>query len=63
MPKYKVFKQIHDDSFVEIGQLSELTDAESVLVNYPSGMITDRGTIIQTKNLHSEDDIRLSFHI
>lgn len=53
---YKVFRQISDHSFVERAQCVDLTDAEAVLSNFSSGMITDRGTIIQTKNLTSEDD-------
>lgn len=63
MHQYKVFRQIADHSFIETAQCALLVDAESVLANYLSGMITDRGIIIQTKNLTSEDDLRLPITI
>ncbi len=58
---YKIFRQMADNSFLEIAQTKYLEDAEAILANWHSGMITDRGQIIQTKNLKSEDTPTLTF--
>lgn len=48
---YKVFKQIDDYSFIEVAQTTYLEAAEAVYSLLYSGMITENGVIIQTKNL------------
>ena len=56
MHQYKIFAQVPDHSFIEIAQAAMLEDAEAVLANHSSGMITDDGRIIQTKELVHESE-------
>lgn len=52
---FKVFMQVHDNTFVQIALTSTEHDADLVLSAYPSGMVTRHGVIMTTKNLKSDD--------
>lgn len=57
MFKYRIFRQLSDHSFLEIGGAIYLEDAEAIYARWHSGMIVESGgEIIQTKNLtHGAD--------
>lgn len=59
MHTYKVFRQMADSTFVEIAQTRFAADADAVLNNWHSGMVTQNGAIVTTKNLTSTDTPQL----
>lgn len=60
MFKYKVFRQLSDHSFLEIAQTTFLSDAETILGNWHSGIISEiGGANIKTKNLTHLSDATL----
>lgn len=56
---YTVYRQIADGSFLEMAKTVYLFDAEAVLKNWESGMITHNGVIMMTKQLVSPAEAHL----
>ncbi len=63
MHRYKVFVQNLEHDFTEIAQTTTEEDGNTILHRYQSGMVTEDGKIVTTKNLTHPADTPTLFNI